>query len=142
MKRLKGCVAALMGALCIGSCLVACGDSSRDTSGQSVSSKASDSAEKFVGDWEGKGSVFSRSDTEITFTFNNSGTGSFQKESARDSQSFNWNISGNNLIITQPDGRYPYTQSYEFSNNDRTLTLVFHSDDDGQDYTYTYYRIN
>ena len=132
MKQLRKCAAILLGALCISTCLTACGGDS--------SSKGS-AEDKIVGEWEGKGSVFSDR-SEITFTFNKSGTGSFKKESAKDPYNFNWDIDGDDLTISETDGRYPYTQSYKFSNDDRTLTLVYHSDYDNKDYTYTYHRID
>ena len=134
MKQLRKCAAILLGALCISTCLTACGDDS--------SSKGS-AEDKIVGEWEGEGAVFYKeTEDEYTFTFNKSGTGGFSKTGAPEQLKFNWDIDGDNLTFSEPDGSYPLVVTYDFSNNDRTLKLVYHSESDNKDHTYTYHRVD
>lgn len=129
MKKFRSRVISFVGALGIITCLTACGGG------------GSDGKDALIGTWNGEGSVFSKN-REIAITFYEDGTGSADREGRRDPIDFIWDIEGKNLTISEPDGSYPYTQTYELSNKDRTLTLVYHSDYDNTDYTYTYYRKN
>ncbi|MBR4626541.1 MAG: lipocalin family protein [Ruminococcus sp.] len=135
--RFKRIIAGAIAVLSIGMCFTACGSSD--------SSKGSSAEEKIVGEWEGRGAVFYDEEEEkddYTFTFNKSGTGGFSKTGAPEQLKFNWDISGDNLTLSESDGRYPLKLTYDFSNDDRTLKLVYHSESDNKNHTYTYYRVN
>ena len=126
MKKFRSRVISFVGALGIITCLTACGSGGKDA---------------LIGTWDGEGSVFG-GNREIAITFYEDGTGSADQEGRRNPIDFIWDIEGKNLTISEPDGSYPDTLTYEFSNKDRTLTLVYHSDYDNTDYTFTYYRKN